>query len=87
MANRCSQGLSEIQGDRRHKVNVISGIVRISKPGKRLYVNKDKLPKVKSGMGIAIKYIQRRMTDKQARSQRRRRRSHLLRMVGRNSDV
>lgn len=56
------------KGDRRNKVNVITGIVRISKPGRRIYVNRDKLPKVKSGMGIAIVSTSSGvMTDKQAR--------------------
>ncbi len=57
------------KGDRRNKVNVITGIVRISKPGRRIYVNKDSLPKVKSGMGIAIVSTSSGvMTDKQARN-------------------
>ena len=36
------------------KQRVISGIKRISKPGRRLYVGKDELPKVLNGLGIAI---------------------------------
>jgi small subunit ribosomal protein S8 len=32
----------------------IDGIKRISKPGRRVYVGKDKIPFVLSGMGIAI---------------------------------
>ncbi|MFZ4755218.1 MAG: 30S ribosomal protein S8 [Miltoncostaeaceae bacterium] len=33
---------------------VITGITRISKPGRRVYADKDSLPKVLGGMGIAI---------------------------------
>ena len=36
------------------KKNVITGIKRISKPGRRIYVDKDSIPKVLNGMGIAI---------------------------------
>ena len=56
------------KGDRRNKQRVISGIVRVSKPGRRMYVGKDELPKVKSGMGIAIVSTSRGViTDKEAR--------------------
>ena len=34
--------------------NAIEGIRRVSRPGQRRYVRKDKLPKVRSGLGIAI---------------------------------
>ena len=34
--------------------SVIQGLKRISKPGLRIYAQKDKLPKVISGLGIAI---------------------------------
>lgn len=33
---------------------VISGLQRISKPGRRVYVGKDEIPKVMGGVGIAI---------------------------------
>jgi len=33
---------------------VISGLKRISKPGLRVYVNKDEIPRVLGGLGIAI---------------------------------
>ncbi|MGM0410747.1 MAG: 30S ribosomal protein S8 [Bacillota bacterium] len=39
-------------GDEGEKV--ISGIKRISKPGLRVYVDKDEIPKVLGGLGIAI---------------------------------
>lgn len=34
--------------------NVISGLKRVSKPGRRIYVNKGEIPRVMSGVGIAI---------------------------------
>lgn len=47
---------------------VITGIQRISKPGRRLYVRHDKIPKVMSGLGIAIVSTSKGViTDKQAR--------------------
>ena len=33
---------------------IISGIKRISKPGLRVYANKEELPRVLGGLGIAI---------------------------------
>ncbi|MDI3523300.1 30S ribosomal protein S8 [Kosmotoga sp.] len=56
------------KGDRRNRQRVISGIVRVSKPGRRIYVSKDELPKVKSGMGIAVISTSKGViTDKEAR--------------------
>ncbi|MCL2164005.1 MAG: 30S ribosomal protein S8 [Oscillospiraceae bacterium] len=53
-----------------YKTNVISGIKRISKPGLRVYVNKEDLPKVLGGLGIAIISTSRGiMTDKDARKE------------------
>lgn len=47
---------------------VISGIKRISKPGLRVYANKEELPKVLGGMGIAIVSTNKGIiTDKEAR--------------------
>jgi small subunit ribosomal protein S8 len=37
-----------------NKQSVISGLKRVSKPGLRIYVNKDDIPKVLNGMGISI---------------------------------
>ncbi|MBM4146760.1 MAG: 30S ribosomal protein S8 [Nitrospira sp.] len=34
--------------------SVISGLKKISKPGRRVYVAKDEIPKVLGGLGIAI---------------------------------
>lgn len=41
-------------GRRRQRRPVISGIERVSRPGRRVYVAKSDIPWVKSGMGIAI---------------------------------
>lgn len=41
-------------GERRMRRPVITGLERISKPGRRQYVGKDEIPWVQSGMGIAI---------------------------------
>lgn len=49
--------------------SVISGLKRISKPGLRVYAEKDKLPKVINGLGIAIISTNKGiLTDKQARA-------------------
>ena len=37
-----------------NKERVIQGLRRISKPGRRIYVGKDNLPKVMGGLGIAV---------------------------------
>lgn len=53
-----------------NKKNIITGIKRISKPGLRVYANKDEMPKVLGGLGIAIVSTSKGvMTDKQARAQ------------------
>jgi small subunit ribosomal protein S8 len=52
-----------------NRVGVITGICRKSKPGRRLYVKYDQIPKVMSGLGVAIISTSSGiMTDKQARS-------------------
>jgi small subunit ribosomal protein S8 len=38
----------------RNRERVISGLKRISKPGRRVYARKDRLPRVLGGMGTAI---------------------------------
>lgn len=49
---------------------VLSGLKRISKPGLRVYVNKDEVPKVLGGLGIAIISTSKGiMTDAQARKE------------------
>jgi small subunit ribosomal protein S8 len=47
---------------------IITGLKRISKPGLRVYANKEELPKVLGGLGIAIiSTNQGIVTDKKAR--------------------
>lgn len=49
--------------------SVIQGLRRISKPGLRVYAEKDKLPKVINGLGIALISTNKGiLTDKQART-------------------
>ena len=51
------------------KKTVINDIQRISKPGRRVYVGSEKIPKVLNGYGIAIISTSRGvMTDKEARA-------------------
>ncbi len=52
------------------KERVITGLKRISKPGLRVYANKDEIPKVLNGLGIAIISTSKGiMTDKEARKE------------------
>lgn len=52
------------------KEKVITGLKRISKPGLRVYVKNDEVPKVLNGLGIAIISTSKGiMTDKEARKQ------------------
>ena len=49
---------------------VIDGLKRISKPGLRIYVNKDELPQVSNGLGIALISTSKGIkTDKEARKE------------------
>ncbi|MCF6463035.1 30S ribosomal protein S8 [Clostridium sp. Cult1] len=49
---------------------VLSGIKRISKPGLRVYVKNDEIPRVLGGLGIAILSTSKGiMTDKDARKE------------------
>ncbi|MFZ5939282.1 MAG: 30S ribosomal protein S8 [Bacteroidota bacterium] len=51
------------------KVSAIKSLERISRPGLRKYADKDSLPRVLNGLGIAIlSTSQGVMTDKEARS-------------------
>ena len=51
---------------------VIEEVKRVSRPGLRIYKNKDELPKVLNGLGIAIISTSAGvMTDKKARSEGR----------------
>jgi small subunit ribosomal protein S8 len=49
---------------------IISGIVRVSRPGRRVYVTKDKIPTILGGMGVAILSTSAGvMTDRQVKKQ------------------
>ena len=62
------QGMIKITLKYAAKKHVISGIKRISKPGLRVYADKENLPKVLGGLGIAIISTSKGvMTDKAAR--------------------
>jgi len=57
-------------GKRRERRPVISKLERVSKPGRRIYVGKNEIPWVLSGMGIAIISTPKGiMTGQQARRQ------------------
>ncbi|MBI2131767.1 MAG: 30S ribosomal protein S8 [Candidatus Tectomicrobia bacterium] len=48
----------------------LSGLRRVSKPGRRVYVGKESIPKVLNGMGIAILTTPKGiLTDEEARAQ------------------
>ncbi|MCX7816591.1 MAG: 30S ribosomal protein S8 [Syntrophales bacterium] len=53
------------------KKQVISGLKRISKPGRRIYVRCDEIPRVMNGLGIAILSTSKGiLTDDEARKAR-----------------
>lgn len=55
-------------GERRERRPVITGMERISRPGRRVYTGKREIPWVLSGMGIAIVTTPKGvMTDQRAR--------------------
>jgi len=55
-------------GERRFRKPVISGLERLSRPGRRIYVRKDDIPHVLSGIGVAILSTPKGViTGKQAR--------------------
>lgn len=54
--------------DRREGVSVIEGLQRVSTPGRRVYVGKGEIPRVRGGIGAAIiSTPQGVLTDKEAR--------------------
>jgi len=60
----------ELKYGRDKNEKIITGIKRISKPGLRVYANKDELPRVLGGLGIAIISTNNGVvTDKEARRQ------------------
>ena len=55
-------------GERRTRKPVISGLERISRPGRRVYAKKSEIPWVLSGLGVAIISTPKGvMTDRRAR--------------------
>lgn len=55
----------------RDKHSAIDGVRRVSAPGRRVYVRHDRIPRVRSGMGVSILSTSRGvMTDRQAREQK-----------------
>lgn len=53
-----------------NKEKVLSGLKRISKPGLRVYVDVNRIPRVLNGLGVAILSTSHGLvTDKQARNQ------------------
>ena len=64
-----TQGLIHITLKYNGKDKVITGLRRVSKPGLRVYVGADELPRVLRGLGIAIVSTSKGvMTDKAARA-------------------
>jgi small subunit ribosomal protein S8 len=50
---------------------VITGLKRISKPGRRVYVNHDSIPRVLGGLGVAVLSTSKGiLTDREARGAR-----------------
>jgi small subunit ribosomal protein S8 len=50
---------------------LISGLVRVSTPGRRVYVSHDRIPRILAGMGVTIVSTSRGvMTDREARHQK-----------------
>jgi len=55
-------------GDRRSRRPVISGLERVSRPGRRVYAKKNEIPWVLSGIGVTIVSTPKGvMTDRKAR--------------------
>ena len=64
-----TQGIIHITLKYNGKDKVITGLRRVSKPGLRVYVGADELPRVLRGLGIAIVSTSKGvMTDKAARA-------------------
>lgn len=55
----------------RDRSSVIDGIRRVSRPGRRVYVKHDRIPRVLAGLGICILSTSRGiMSDREARQQK-----------------
>ena len=58
-------------GGRKERKPLIAGLERVSKPGRRVYVSREEIPWVLSGMGIAVLSTSKGvMSDRQARRMR-----------------
>ena len=65
-----AQGIIRITLKYVNKQKVITGLRRISKPGLRVYANKEELPRVLGGIGTALISTSKGiMTDKKARQE------------------
>ncbi|MCL6589159.1 MAG: 30S ribosomal protein S8 [Firmicutes bacterium] len=70
MVDDGKQGIIRVYLKYNGKENVISGIKRISKPGLRVYAQKEEIPRVLGGLGIAILSTSKGiMTDRKARKE------------------
>lgn len=50
---------------------MISGLIRVSTPGRRVYVGHDRLPRILGGIGVALVSTSRGvLTDREARAQK-----------------
>jgi len=77
---RVSESSEEVKGPRtltlilrygRDRQSAIDGVRRVSSPGRRVYVRHDRIPRVRSGLGVSILSTSRGvMTDRDARKQR-----------------
>jgi small subunit ribosomal protein S8 len=65
-----TQGVLRIEMKYDHNnERIITNLKRVSKPGRRIYVKHDQIPKVMSGLGIAIISTSKGIfTDKEARA-------------------
>lgn len=64
------QGMIRVYLKYHGKEKVISGLKRISKPGLRVYAQKDEIPRVLGGLGIAVLSTSKGiMTDRAARTE------------------
>ena len=72
----------------RGRERVLTGLKRVSKPGRRIYAGKDRRQRVLGGMGTAIMSTSRGVDHEPHRRGRgHRRRSHLLRLVTRRYEI
>lgn len=56
--------------DAKSKESAIMGIERVSRPGRRVYVNKGEIPKVLSGLGVSVLSTSKGiLPDRQARAE------------------